>query len=96
VHSIVTGGGLSPDGSRWVAAKSGKRRQPFFAPVRILSRVFRGKFIAFLKQAFACGQLAFHGQLKALANPAYFEQLINQAVCHEWIVYAKRPFAGSS
>jgi len=93
VHSIVTGGGMSPDGSRWVAAKGGKRRKPFFAPVRILSRVFRGKFMALLKEAFACGKLAFHGQLKPLSNPADFQQLLHQAVCHEWIVYAKRPFS---
>ncbi len=91
VHSIVTGGGLSADGSRWIGVKSSRRRKPFFAPVGILSRVFRGKFIALLKEAFAAGKLGFHGRLKPLGNPADFQRLMNQAVRHEWVVYAKRP-----
>jgi hypothetical protein len=93
VHSIVTGGGLSPDGSRWIYGKRSKRRRPFFAPVKVLSRVFRGKFIRLLKQAFASGKLAFHGQLQPLRDPAAFEHRLNQAVRQEWVVYAKRPFA---
>jgi len=93
VHAIVTGGGLSPDGSRWISVKSGRRRQPFFAPVRVLSRVFRGKFIALLKAAFAAGKLGFHGQLQPLGQPADFQRLLNQAVRKEWVVYAKRPFS---
>lgn len=93
VHAIVTGGGLSPDGSRWIGVKRGRRRQPFFAPVRVLSRVFRGKFIALLKAAFAAGQLGFHGQLQPLGKPADFQRLLNQTVLHEWVVFAKRPFS---
>ncbi len=93
VHAIVTGGGLSPDGSRWIHGRRSKRRKPFFAPVRILSRVFRGKFIALLKEAFAAGKLGFYGQLKPLGDPAVFEQLLYKAVGHDWVVYAKRPFS---
>jgi hypothetical protein len=93
VHTIVTGGGLSLDGSRWLHGRRSKRRRPFFAPVEVLSRVFRGKFIHLLKQAFASGKLAFHGQLQPLREPAAFEQRLNDAVRHDWVVYAKRPFA---
>jgi hypothetical protein len=93
VHTIVTGGGLSPDGSRWIATKRGKDGKPFFAPVKVLSRVFRGKFIALLKEAFASGKLDFYGKLKPRGNPASFHRLLNQAVRHDWVVYAKRPFS---
>ena len=93
VHAIVTGGGLSADGSRWVHGKQHKGRKPFFAPGKVLSRVFRGKFIAALKRAFRSGKLEFHGRLKSLADEVVFEQLLNKAVRHDWIVYAKRPFS---
>jgi hypothetical protein len=59
----------------------------------VLSRVFRGKFIAALKRAFRSGKLEFHGRLKSLDNEAAFEQLLNKAVRHDWVVYAKRPFS---
>ncbi len=60
----------------------------------MLSRVFRGKFIAFLKQAYARGELKFHGQLRSLAQPVSMENLLNRSVKHDWVVYAKRPFGG--
>ena len=63
VHCVVTGGGLSPDGSRWVAG-----RDDFFLPVRVLSRVFRGKFLAGLRAAFQRGRLRFPGRLAPLAR----------------------------
>ena len=70
VHCVVTGGGLAPGRSRWVhGPRSRRRKKLFFAPVQILSRVFRGKFIDFLKQAFRKGQLAFHGKLAPLTSP---------------------------
>jgi hypothetical protein len=93
VHAIVTGGGLSADGSRWVHGKQHKGRKPFFAPGKVLSRLFRGKFIAALKRAFRSGDLEFHGRLQSLDDEAVFEQLLNKAVRHDWIVYAKRPFS---
>jgi hypothetical protein len=94
-HAIVTGGGLSLDGSRWIDCRRAGRRD-FFVPVRILSRVFRGKFIARLKQAFISGQLTFHGRLKPFEDAPAFEQLLNTSVRKDWVVYAKRPFGGPS
>jgi hypothetical protein len=93
VHAIVTGGGLSADGSRWIRGKQSKRRKPFFAPGKVLSRLFRGKFIACLKRAFRSGKLEFYGRLKSLGDGAALEQLLNKAVRHDWVVYAKRPFS---
>lgn len=89
VHCVVPGGGLSAEGDRWIAARPG-----FFLPVRVLSRVFRGKFIEGLKDAQRRKQLQFHGALAGLAEPAKFEQLLDQVVRHDWVVYAKRPFGG--
>ena len=83
VHCIVPGGGLSPDGSRWIACRAG-----FFLPVRILSRVFRGKFIELLKRARANGKLA------GFDNGASFDRLLDASVRREWVVYAKPPFGG--
>ena len=65
VHCVVPGGGPSPDASRWVACRPG-----FFLPVRVLSRVFRGKFLSRLRTAFDRGRLAFHGDLGPLADAA--------------------------
>ena len=96
VHAVVTGGGLSPDGSRWIHGKASQGRKPFFAPVRILSRVFRGKFLFLLKQAFASGTIHFRGRLEPQRKQAAFEQLLNQAVREDWVVYAKRPFSSPS
>ena len=93
VHAIVTGGGLSADGSRWIHGKQSKRRKPFFAPGKVLSRVFRGKFIDSLKRTFRSGKLGFHGRLKSLGDETAFEQLLNKSVRHDWVVYAKRPFS---
>ncbi len=62
VHAIVTGGGLSADGSRWIRGKQSKRRKPFFAPEKVLRRVFRGKFLDSLKRTFRSGKLGFHGR----------------------------------
>jgi len=89
VHCVVPAGGISPDGTQWV-----RGRPDFFLPVRVLSRVFRGKFIAGLKRAYAAGELRFHGALAELAQQRHFERLLDQAARHEWVVYAKRPFGG--
>ncbi|MES0404291.1 MAG: transposase, partial [Hyphomicrobium sp.] len=69
-------------------------RKPFLIDVRILSRVFRGKFISLLKRAHKRGELEFHGQLSELAQPAAFERRIDASVQRDWVVYAKRPFGG--
>jgi Putative transposase/Transposase zinc-binding domain len=89
VHCVVPAGGIAPDGWRWIRC-----RKDFFLPVRILSRVFRGKFIHRLKEAATRGDLAFHGQLAKLAQASHFERLLDHAVRHDWVVYAKRPFGG--
>ena len=89
VHCVVPAGGLSPDHTQWVSPP-----HRFFLPVRVLGRVFRGKFIAALKRAFAQGQLGFYGRMKALGEPAAFRALLRQTYRHEWVVYAKRPFGG--
>jgi len=89
VHCVVPSGGLSKDRTAWVPG-----REKFFLPVRVLSRVFRGKFIDLLKQAVRRGKLTYHGNLASLANPRAMEQLLDQVVRHDWVVYAKRPFGG--
>lgn len=89
VHCVVPGGGFAADGSRWVHC-----RQKFFLPVRVLSRVFRGKFIDILKRAFRQGKLQFFGDLKPLAQSQEFERWLDAAVRTDWVVYAKPPFGG--
>ncbi|MDB5348947.1 MAG: transposase [Planctomycetota bacterium] len=89
VHCVVPGGGLAPDGSRWIACRPG-----FFLPVRVLSRVFRGKFLARLRAAFDRGELAFHGRLAALADPGEFQRRLAASARTGWVVYAKPPFGG--
>jgi len=89
LHCIVTGGGISADGSQWV----GSSARYLFA-VRALSEVFRGKFCAGLEQLPREGQLQFHGKLAPLATPTAYQALLRQAVRQKWVVYSKRPFAG--
>ena len=90
VHCVVPAGGLALDGTRWIAASP-----RFFLPVRVLSRVFRGKFIAGLKQLVVQGKLQFHGSLQELAKPERFRQFLYQLYSNEWVVYAKPPFGGA-
>jgi len=89
VHCIVPGGGLSQDGQRWTAC-----RPRFFLPVRVLSRLFRRRFLERLAQAHAAGKLAFFGELAPLADPANFAEHLAPLRRAEWVVYAKRPFGG--
>jgi hypothetical protein len=90
VHCVVPAGGLSPDRTRWIAARTG-----FFLPVRVLSRVFRGKFVAGLRELHAAGKLGFHGGLVGLAAPAAFASWLRGLFRSDWVVYAKRPFGGA-
>jgi len=89
LHCIVTGGGVAHDQSRWVATSP-----HYLFPVRALSRMFRGKYLAGLQALAAARKLEFHGQLQPLALPAKFAALLRIAAQPEWVVYAKRPFAG--
>ena len=89
VHCVVAAGGLSPDHKRWIAP-----RHNFFLPVRILSTVFRGKFIAGLREAFQSGALRFYGSLRAFRSSRVFQKLIRQLFSNTWVVYSKKPFGG--
>jgi hypothetical protein len=89
VHGIVPGGGLSPDGERWVACRPG-----FFLPVRVLSRLFRRRFLEQLDAAHRSGRLQFFGEYAALADARAFANWLAPLRAREWVVYAKRPFAG--
>jgi len=89
VHGIVPGGGISRDGERWIACRRG-----FFLPVRVLSRLFRRRFIEELERIHHAGQLQFFGEHEPLSDVGTFKcWLAAQRKC-EWVVYAKRPFAG--
>jgi len=94
VHGVVTGGGLSckargdiERSARWVSCRPG-----FFLPVRVLGRVFRGKYLAILRRLFAQGKLRFSGKLAALADAKRFRELLTRLCHRDWVVYAKRPF----
>ena len=92
VHFLVPGGGIAPDGKRWIACRPG-----FFLPVRVLSSMFRGLFLHYLTKAFAAGALNFfsaHRHLHALA--AFRRYFLGTAMVWntDWVVYSKRPFAG--
>jgi hypothetical protein len=89
VHGIVPGGGLSLDGERWVACRPG-----FFLPVRVLSRRFRHLFLEQLADAHRAGKLQLFGEHASLAEPKAFNDWLKPVRQCEWVVYAKRPFAG--
>lgn len=90
VHCVVPAGGLALEGSGWIATSP-----RFFLPVRVLSRVFRGKFTAALKQLLLQGKLQFHGSLQEFARPERFRKFLRQLSTKEWVVYAKPPFGGA-
>jgi hypothetical protein len=89
VHCIVPGGGISPDGKRWIPCRPG-----FFLPVRVLSRLFRRLFLQYLDAAFVAGELQFFSDLAGLKEPEAFRAYLTPLRSQEWIVFAKRPFAG--
>ena len=89
MHGIVPGGGLAVNGDRWVGCRPG-----FFLPVRVLSRLFRRLFLEGLLAAHDAGELRFFGEYAELADPALFRQWLAPLRALEWVVYAKRPFAG--
>jgi hypothetical protein len=86
---VVPAGGLSPDHQRWIPS-----RYRFFLPVKVLRRVFRGKFVDALKRAFADGQLGFYGDLKLLAEAKAFASFLRPLFWRDWVVYCKPPFGG--
>jgi hypothetical protein len=89
VHGIVPGGGLAPDGKSWIACRPG-----FFLPVRVLSRLLRRRFLEELLRVHQAGKLQFFGEHAALADAEAFQAWLAPLRQCEWVVYAKRPFAG--
>jgi hypothetical protein len=90
IHCVVPGGGLSLDGKRWLSCPKG-----FFLPVRVLSRLFRGKFLDYLDRSVAKKAIRFHGKLTRLAKANEWKRLLQEARRQEWVVYAKPPFGGA-
>jgi hypothetical protein len=91
IHCIVPGGGISPDGRRWISCRPG-----FFLPVRVLSRLFRRLFLDGLRAAHQAGDLSFFSDLVGLKDQDAFDRYIAPLRRSEWVVFAKRPFAGPS
>jgi hypothetical protein len=89
LHCVVTGGGLSGDGERWVPG-----RERFFLPVKVLGRLFRGKLLAALAAARARGELRFGGSNAELADDSAWSRLLSELYRKDWVVYAKPPFGG--
>lgn len=90
LHCVVTGGGLSPEGDRWIAGRPG-----YFLPVKVLGKLFRGKFLAGLQEARAAGELTFGGSVAVLAEAGAFRRWLDALYRQDWVVYAKRPFGGA-
>ncbi len=90
IHCVVTGGGLSMEGKRWVSC-----RKRFFIPVRVMSALFRGKFLSYLKSAFEIEDLIFPGGIGHLGDPHVFERFRRQLYHKKWVVYCKPPFDGA-
>jgi len=89
IHCVIPAGGLSPHQSRWVHP-----RYPFLLPVKVLSRVYRGKFLAALKRLHRCNKLQCAGPAASLADPQQFAKLLRRLHRHDWVVYAKPAFGG--
>ncbi len=90
VHCVIPAGGLSPDHKAWV-----RPRYRFFLPVKVLSRIFRGKFVAALKRAYRNNELCLPGALKPLAKDKAFRSFLRSLFREDWFVYAKPPFGGA-
>jgi len=89
IHAVVPGGGLSPDDSKWVAS-----RADFLVSVKVLGRLFRGKYLAFVKELYDAGELRFAGSTAAFAEKRAFQVWLSRLYAKDWVVYAKKPFAG--
>jgi hypothetical protein len=89
IHCVIPSGGLSPDHQHWIHP-----RYAFFLPVKVLGRVFRGKFTEGLKRAFHAAELTFPGRMKLLAGKKHFYAFLRTLFRKDWVVYAKPPFGG--
>jgi len=90
IHCIVTGGGLSPTKNRWISCQKG-----FFLPVRVMSKLFRNKFLDYLKKSYESGELAFYDSMGYLRQPKAFHLFRKQFYQKKWVVYCKPPFNGA-
>jgi hypothetical protein len=89
IHCVIPGGGLSPDGTRWISS-----RCDFFLPVKPLGQLFRRRFLELLSKAFEKGKLKFFGKLAPFSDPRAFAARIKAMGRINWVVYAKKPFGG--
>src|SRR5262245_51890108 len=89
IHCVIPGGGIAPDHIRWIHP-----RYPFFLPVKVLGKVFRGKFVAGLRRAFRKQRLKLVGQIQHLNDPKAYASFLRILFRQEWVVYAKPAFAG--
>ncbi len=89
LHCVIPGGGLSTDGSKWISTKN-----KFFLPVKVLSGIFKGKFLFYLRKAYENNELIFTGNILHFANRHHFKQFLDKLYCKEWVIYAKKPFNG--
>jgi len=89
LHCIVPGGGIEGNTGHWISSRKG-----FFIPVRVLSRLFRGKFLDYLKRAYYAGELKFEGKISHLTRPKAFRNLLDRLYSTEWVTYCKRSFSG--
>jgi len=90
LHCVVPGGGLSPDGAKWISC----RKPSFLLPVQVLGSRFHNVFLTYLSEAFEEGKLQFHGNMAALNSPQAFQALCRRAAKVKWVVFAKAPFGG--
>ena len=89
IHAVVLGGGLDP-GNHWK-----DNGNDFFLPIRVISRLFRGKYLSELKQLWESGKLEFHGSAERYKNHYSFKELLDSCYSKEWIPYCKKPFGGA-
>jgi len=94
LHCVLPAGGIASDDSRWIDCRRSGNGKLFFAPVRVLSKLFRGKFLHFLKAARCRQRLEYHGSLRDLRSEQAWEGFLNGLVQQDWVVYCKRPFGG--
>lgn len=87
LHCVVPGGGLSADGNKWISF-----RKSFFIPVKVLSRLFKGKFLSYLKKTYRDGKLKFVGEIQSWGEKHKFQTMLNELYRREWVVYCKPPF----
>lgn len=95
LHCIVTGGGLSSDGKKWVKPRKMTKERDFFVHVNVISALFKQKFLYYLKKAYRDGQLKFVGKIAGVADKKAFAKLIDELYVKKWVTYCKEPFAGA-